>query len=153
MSDILVLETKLDTLATVIGTKMDILAENDKDLQGRFDEVDSRLDNHSELLRSLKQWRDSNGGPGAEERLRCAERFVTAIDKENIPPRLNMAEANIVTLQHVADREILKGVQGAVTDTLDARARTFVEKLKAWGPIIAALCAMAGSVLAVVLAG
>jgi len=122
-----------------------------KEIRDDLDELDNRLDNHSEILRSLLIWRDSNGSPGAEERLRNVERCSIEIDKEKLPGRMNMAEANIRVLQNVADSAIMSGVHDAVTETLDKRSRTAIEIIKAWGPIVSALLAALAIVLSAVL--
>lgn len=141
MSDIVLLEHKIDGLG-----------EDVRGLTGRFDEIDRRLDDHSDRLGVVEIWEKGNGVTrGAEVRLQGVESFGQTLDKENISSRLNMAEANIETLQHVADRAILEGVQGAVNDTLDKRDRTFIAKMKAWGALITPILAAIAIVLAAVL--
>lgn len=149
--DINKLENKIDNLALDVSDIKLRLDGEMKDMKLSMGEIDNRLDGHSECIRQLRQWGLGNGGPGAEERLRSTERFVITMDKANVPNRLGQAEAHIETLQRIADSAILEGVQGAVNDTLDKRDRTAIAKVKAWGPIIAAMCAATGAVLAAVL--
>jgi hypothetical protein len=60
-------------------------------------------------------------------------------------------EADIVALQRIADHVILPDIQSAVAGAMDARSKTGIERLKAAGPIIAALLAATAVVLAAVL--
>ena len=149
--EILKLEGKVDTLTSAIinqGIRWEVQL---KEMKSDFEEFESRLDSHSDQINSLIIWRDSNGSPGAEDRLRHVEQCAINIDKENLPDRVCHNEADIRVLQGIADSAIMKGVQGAVNDTLDKRARTAVEILKAWGPIVAAALAATVVVLAAVL--
>jgi len=145
------LQDKIDTLTGTINKQGEDWTSEIADMKDTFDEFEDRLDSHSDSIRSLMQWRDSNGSPGAEDRIRCVERFFIDISRENLPPRLNMVEAEIDALQKYTDSAIFNGVQGAVNDTLDRRAKTTIEKIKAWGPIVSAALAAAAIVLAEVL--
>jgi hypothetical protein len=145
------IEGILGTMAETIKRQGDDWALKIKEIIDDFEELDTRLDSHAELIRSLLIWRDSNGSPGAEERLRNVEKCAIEVDRHKLPTRMDMAEANITILQHVADSSIMAGVQGAVSETLDKRARTAVEMLKAWGPIVSATLAAIAIVLSAVL--
>ncbi len=151
MSDNTILENKIDLLGVDVRKLESKLDVELKDIKLSMNEVDGRLDAHSEELRSLLQWRDSNGSPGAEERLRVVEHCSVELEKEKLPPRVGVLEAHVVTLQRIADSAIMEGVQVAVNDTLDKRDRTVIAKIKAWGPIVSAALAAAALVLAAVL--
>lgn len=151
MSDNTILENKIDLLGVDVRKLESKLDVELKDIKLGMNEVDGRLDAHSEELRSLLQWRDSNGSPGAEERLRVVEHCSVELEKEKLPPRVGVLEAHVVTLQRIADSAIMEGVQVAVNDTLDKRDRTVIAKIKAWGPIVSAALAAAALVLAAVL--
>jgi hypothetical protein len=145
------IEGILGTMAETIKRQGEDWALEIREIKKDFEELDERLDGHSEMIHSLLLWRDSNGAPGAEDRLRKVEQCAIELTGHKLPTRLDMAEANITILQHVADSSIMAGVQGAVSETLDKRARTAVEMLKAWGPIVSATLAAIAIVLSAVL--
>lgn len=122
-----------------------------KEIKCDLESFENRLDSHADMIRSLLQWRDSNGSPGAEDRLRCVYDKCVEIEKHKLPVRMDMAESNIRILQNVADSSVTAWVKGAVNDTLDKRSRTAVEVIKAWGPIVSAALAALAIVLAAVL--
>jgi len=142
------LEGKIDDLHGEIRDKLEVEL---KEMRLDIESMDEKIDIHADKILKLELWRDSNGSPGAEDRLRCAERFITSIDKENLPPRMSMVEAEVEALQKIAYSAIMESVQGAVNVTLDKRAKTAVEKVKAWGPIVSAAIAATAVVLAAVL--
>ena len=151
MSDIKVLEDKIDGVMIAVQKVETKLDSELKQADYRFDELDARVDNHSENIRSLLQWRDSNGSPGAEMRLRCVEDSAKEWSGEHLPNRMAMTEANVLALQKIVDSTIFDNVQGAVTETLDKREKTAIEMIKAWGPIVAAIVAAVAAVLSGVL--
>jgi hypothetical protein len=149
--DTKILENKIDCLVDDIHAQGENWSTEIKEIKLRFDNFEERLDSHADMLSALFHWKNSNGSPGAEERIRKATEGMADMDRTNIAPRLNMIEADIRVLQNITDSTIRAGVQTAVTDTLDKRARTAVEILKAWGPILAAALAAIAVVLAAIL--
>jgi len=157
MPETVALERKIDDLTTALTdfrsrfNELDALTEAVKDIKGTLSEVNERLDAHSDDIHSLLQWRDSSVGTGAEDRLQKTERSIVLSDALNLGPRTSVNEADIVALQRIADHVILPDIQSAVAGAMDARSKTGIERLKAAGPIIAALLAATAVVLAAVL--
>ena len=137
MSDIAVMQIKIDNLDSC-----------SKKATERLDEHDNLLDSHSSRIQSLEQWRQGNGARGSEERLQCVELYTAELNKANLRPRLNLAESDIKALQRIADSAIMEGVHTAVNETMDKRDKTAIAKIKAWGPIVAALCALGAAMAA-----
>ena len=151
MSDNIVLEQKIDNLSNDIRLQGENWSIEIKEIKQRFDGFENRLDSHADMLGALFHWKNSNGSPGAEERIRKSAASISEYDRENIAPRLNMIEADVRVLQNITDSTIRTGVQGAVNDTLDKRDRTAIAKIRAWAPIIAALLAALAVVLTAIL--
>jgi hypothetical protein len=118
--------------------RVEHLEERTNEDRGRLDEAEGRLDIHSEAIQSLDQWRKGNGAHGAETRLQNVEEMSFALARERIVPRLAVVEADMRAVQAVADNAIRAGVQEAIHDTLNAREKTTLARLRAWGPVIAA---------------
>ena len=151
MSDIRVLEDKIDGVMVEVQKVEGKLETELKQVSFRFDEVDDRLDAHSDTINRLKQWGLGNGGPGAEDRLRVVEKCSVELDKANLPNRVAFVEADVVALQKIADGRMLDGIGNAVNATLDERSKTTVERMKAWGALLTPILAATAVVLAAVL--
>jgi hypothetical protein len=123
------------------------MLQQGKDAMALAKANDERLDVHSDSINSLEQWRDGNGAPGAEERIRHVENHVRDCDRINIEPRLNELEANVKIVQRISDSSI----QDSVSHVLERRERTAIAKLKAWGPIIAASLVFLATVAQIIL--
>jgi len=131
----------------IIDIRLGNIEKDCHEIKDNFREFEGRLDNHSERLNDLEHWYTGNETRGAEKRLQCLEEYAGEINKANLRPRMNVAEADIIALQKIADSAIMESVQGAVNVTLDKRAKTTVERIKAWGPIAAAISAVIVAVL------
>jgi hypothetical protein len=145
------IEGILAALADTIKRQGDDWVAQIKDIREDLDKFEDRLDDHSDMIHSLIIWRDSNGSPGAEDRLREVERCSHEIAKEKLPERMNMAEADILSLHRIADSAMKAVIEESVNGTLDARSKTTIERIKAWGPIISAALAAVAIVLTAVL--
>ena len=145
------LEIKIDDLVMGISSREQARAAEIVDLREDIETLDGRLDAHHDILSSLLQWRDSNGSPGAEERLRGVEKCAVDLTKEKLPERMNSAEADIISLHRIADTAMRAVIEESVNGTLDKRSKTTIERIKAWGPIVSATLAAAALVLAAVL--
>lgn len=149
--ELLKIEGILASLAETIKRQGDDWVAEIKDIREDLDGFENRLDDHASMIHSLIIWRDSNGSPGAEARLREVERCSHEISKEKLPERLNMAEADILGLHRIADSAMKAVIEESVNGTLDKRAKTTIERIKAWGPIVAAALAATAVVLSAVL--
>lgn len=127
--------------------KLDHILDHVTELKEKVEELEARYDAQSDLLNSIQQWRTGNGSHGAEVRIQIVEELVLALAREKVIPRLAVLEADMRAVQAIADNAIKVGVQTAVNNTLNARDRTAIAKLKAWGPIIAAGLAAAAVVI------
>jgi len=145
------IEGILSSLTETIRRQGDAWMTEIKEIKLDLEGFEDRLDSHADLIRSLMQWRDSNGSPGAEERLRWVEKCALLIEKEKMPERLNMAEADISSLHRIADSAMKAVIEDSVNGTLDKRAKTAIEQIKAWGPIVSATLAALAIVLSAVL--
>lgn len=121
-------------------------AEIKTDVEG----LDSKLDSISDRTQALEYWRDGNGARGAEARLQCLEQYSIDLQKANLRPRTLQLEADVRVLQNVTDATIMKSVRETVNDAMDLREKTLIAKLKAWGPIVAAICAFISSIIVAV---
>jgi hypothetical protein len=118
--------------------------------RARIDECHDRLDVHSESISSLEQWRKGNGAMGAEARLQCVEALTREEDRQRIVPRLSAVEADVLLLQSIADTSLRDRIHETVTNTLDARERKFMARLKAWTPLVVGLLTFVGIVIAAI---
>jgi hypothetical protein len=89
--------------------------------KGNIGECLDRLEDHSEQLHSLQQWRKGNGAKGAEQRLQAVEGAIYDYHVNRIPQRLNVVEADIEALQKIADARIGEAVTASVKHHLDER--------------------------------
>ena len=119
----------------------DDIHEHGRSLEG----VQDRLDTHSSELSRLTYWRDGNGSHGAEARLQCVEDKEYQLQLARLPERMGLAECDIQALQKVADGRI----GDVVKKTLDARDKTVIAYVKAFGPWVTAIAAL----LVVILGG
>jgi uncharacterized protein (DUF305 family) len=103
------------------------LEARDKELEGLISECDGRLDEQSAEIQSLNQWRKGNGAKGAEDRLQSVEEGMKEI-------RVGITDGDI--------SKIALAASSLIVGTARDRDRTFVMKLKAVGPIVAAICAL-----------
>ena len=126
----------------IIDIRLGNIERDCQEIKGEFREFEERLDNHTERLTDLEHWYTGNEAKGAEARLQSLEGYCGEMNKANLRPRVNTIEAEVVALQKIADSAIMESVQGAVNVTLDRREKTAVAKLKAWGPIVAAISAV-----------
>ena len=120
------------------------------DLKGRTEEADDLLSNHSGRIRDLEHWKDGDGAKGSEERLQCLEEYTRGIEKANLRVRVNNLEGGLDAVQRIADAKldnIQTSVSGAVLSTLNARDRTTIAKVKAWGPYFATAVVLIGMLL------
>jgi hypothetical protein len=151
MSDIKVLEDKIDIVMVDIKHVEDKLDSELRQIDNMFDGVDDRLDGQSENVRSLLQWRDSNGSPGAESRLRKVEDCSLEIAQADLPRRVSLTEADVKALQMITDGNMRTAVSDSVNATLDLRSRTTIERMKAWSQLLTPILAAVAIVLAALL--
>ena len=117
------------------------------EIKSELDEVLDRVDIHSAAIQSLDQWRKGNGAQGAEARLQCVEGAAYRLDTERVPERLNCAEADILALQRIADGKISDAVSISVHTAMDSRDKTAIAYIKAFAPWVAALLALATTLI------
>jgi hypothetical protein len=128
-----------------IAFRVGHVEEDIRDHKARLEEHEDRLINGADAINRIDQWRNGNGAQGAEARLQCVEEVTYEIQKIRIPERLNLAEADIVALQRVADGKIADAVSATMKTTLDARDRTAIAYIKAFGPYAACVAAIAAA--------
>jgi hypothetical protein len=131
-----------------IVVRVDNLEDCAKENKGKINEIEDRLDLHSDSIRSLDQWRKGNGAAGAEERLQITEAVVLGYQRLRLPERMAINEADIEVLQRIADGKISDAVKESVRSTLDARDRTAIAYLKALGPYLATIVALIAAIIA-----
>ena len=98
------------------------------DLKFKLQEVDQTVSLHSSRIQTLEEWRDGIGKQrGAEARLQDVE-------------------ANVEVVMRIADSKLEKSINGI----MDAREKTIIAYIRAFGPLISGLAAIALAVYAVV---
>jgi hypothetical protein len=128
--------------------RIDNLEDCAKETKSTLDEVQDRLDTHSECIRSIDQWRKGNGAQGSEARLQCVENATYDLQSVRVSERLNLMEADIVALQRIADGKISDAVSASMRATMDARDRTAIAYIKAFAPWVAAIAAIVATIVA-----
>jgi hypothetical protein len=121
-----------------IVIKLDVLSDAIKETKAKQEEIESRIDIQSDSINSIDQWRKGNGAKGAEGRLQCVEGSLFELQTERLPARMSLAEADIQALQKIADGKI----ETVVRSALDARDRTVIAYIKAFGPYAATIAAI-----------
>jgi hypothetical protein len=120
--------------------------EADRDRQEEdIRHVRGKLETWLEELMGLLRWKRGNGARGAEDRLQCMEEKMYQLQLARLPERMGIAECDIEALQKVADGRIGE----VVKKTLDARDKTVIAYIKAFGPWVTAVAAL----LVVILGG
>ena len=104
------------------------------DLKYKFQEYEQTQDQRIlPAIQKLEQWGFGNGGRGAEQRLQKLEDKFPEI------------EATLEAVKMVADSKIESSIEGV----LNRRERTVLAYIKAFGPLVSGLAAIALALLAV----
>ena len=130
-----------------IETRLDHIEGKVDEIKNELDEVLDRVDIHSASIQSLDQWRKGNGAKGAEARIQGTEDAALSYYTSRVPERLNCVEVNIEALQRIADGKIQDTVSLSVHSAMDARDRTAIAYIKAFAPWVAALLALAATLI------
>jgi hypothetical protein len=133
---------------TDLAIRIDHIEDDVREHKGKLSEIEDRIDIHADTIRAIDQWRKGNGAQGAEGRLQCTEAVLLDYQVSRAPERLNAIEADIGALQKIADGRISAAIGESVRTTLDARDRTAIAYLKAFGPYAATIAALAAAILA-----
>ena len=134
-------------MADAITLRVGNCEDECEELKKRVDANDERLDDTSDRVLSLEYWKKGNGARGAEIRLQDTEAGLRRIEDIDASPRLNVLEAEIKTLQNIADAKITEVVTASVHEALNLRDKTAIAYLKAAGPYAAAVAAIAVAIL------
>ena len=106
-----------DSNLSDITSKLNYITVVVDDAKIKLQEIEDRLEIHSEAIRTLEQWKSGNGAKGAEDRLQVAENGIHAYQMLRIPERVNLAESDITALQCIADGRIGEAVKISVQST------------------------------------
>jgi len=134
----------------IIDIRLSNIERDCSEIKTDVGKIDERLDRHAEWINTLDHWYRGNEAKGAERRLQDVEGYCMEMNKANLGPRMNAAEANIEVLRGIADAK-LETIRDMFNDTLNARSKTTVERMKAWGSLLTPILAAAAVVLAAVL--
>ena len=131
-------DVERDQGMAAIEIKLDHLTEGQDEIKSKLGEIEDRLDTHSSAIQSFTDWRDGIvNAKGAEVRLQCAEEVL-----QEFPA----IQADLKVVRAVADAK-LEDISSTIRNTLDARDKTVIAYLKAWGPIIATAVILVGMIL------
>lgn len=134
----------------IIDIRLGNIERDCSEIKADVGKIDERLDRHAEWINTLDHWYRGNEAKGAEARLQCVEEYAAELAKANLRMRMNVAEANIEVLRGIADAKLVT-IRDMLNETLNARSKTTVERMKAWGALLTPILAAAAVVLAAVL--
>jgi hypothetical protein len=126
-------------MASALEVRLENVAGDCTELAKRVDAMETIQDDLSDRLYKQEYWRDGNGARGAEARLQ---------DVEKAAAELPGIKADLAVVKLVADAK-LEGIEGMFTKTLDARDKTVLAYIKAFGPWIPAIAAIGIAIIKV----
>lgn len=125
----------------ILKNRVNGLEKTVDEVKGTVSEVEDKVISTSDRLSHVEIWKDGNGARGAEARLQGLEG-----DIEDVKECLGMShtEEAIERIASLTARAVVKNAR--------ERDRTAVERMRAWGPIIAALCAAVSAIVVAIIA-
>jgi predicted GTPase len=116
----------------------------------------------AERVRILESWRTGDGARGAEIRLQDVESKIAEIERNCVADlsaqnaeRIDAIDRQLVEIAHQQEafvstnevKDLVQGAQAAFIKALRDEKKRGIEKIKAWAPYVAALCALVAAIV------